>query len=101
MSINSFVRTLAAPPPEFAWAWALERPASEQLSVHVVRELATEARTLPNEDELILWFGAPILNTGRIFSIISATTNAGAPPDSTSKLTAGRSPPPTPGYERC
>jgi 4'-phosphopantetheinyl transferase len=59
VSINSFVRTVAAPPPEFAWAWALERPASEQLSVYVVRELATEARTLPNEDELILWFGAP------------------------------------------
>jgi 4'-phosphopantetheinyl transferase len=59
VSINSFVRTVAAPPPEFAWAWALERPTSEQLSVYVVRELATEARTLPNEDELILWFGAP------------------------------------------
>jgi 4'-phosphopantetheinyl transferase len=59
VSIDTSVRTLVAPPWEFAWAWALERPASERLSVYVVPELADETRTLPNEDELILWFGAP------------------------------------------
>ena len=59
MSIDTFIRTLVAPPREFAWAWALERPASEPLSVYVVPEITTEARMLPSEDELILWFGAP------------------------------------------
>jgi 4'-phosphopantetheinyl transferase len=59
VSIDTFVRTLVAPPREFAWAWALERPASERLSVCVVHELAIETRTMPSEDELILWFGAP------------------------------------------
>jgi 4'-phosphopantetheinyl transferase len=59
VSIDTFVQTLPAPPQEFAWAWALERPASERLSVYVMHELAVAMRTLPNEDELILWFGVP------------------------------------------
>jgi 4'-phosphopantetheinyl transferase len=59
VSIDTFIRTLVAPPREFAWAWALERPASKPLSVHVVPELTVEARMLPSEDELILWFGVP------------------------------------------
>jgi 4'-phosphopantetheinyl transferase len=50
---------VAAPPPEFAWAWALERSPAKQLRVRVVRELAVEIGTLPGEDELILWFGVP------------------------------------------
>jgi 4'-phosphopantetheinyl transferase len=59
VSIDAFIRTLVAPSGEFAWAWALERPASERLSVCVVPNLAIETRKLPSEDELILWFGAP------------------------------------------
>ena len=51
--------TLPAPPKEFAWAWALDRPASEPLNVHVVRELPIETIARPKEDELILWFGTP------------------------------------------
>jgi 4'-phosphopantetheinyl transferase len=67
VSIDTFIRTLVAPPREFAWAWALERPASEPLSVYVVPELTIEARMLPSEDELILWFGAPDPLGGRNF----------------------------------
>jgi 4'-phosphopantetheinyl transferase len=59
VSIDPFVRTLVAPPCEYAWAWALERPASERLSVCVVPNLSVETIRLPSEDELILWFGAP------------------------------------------
>jgi 4'-phosphopantetheinyl transferase len=59
MSIDTFVRTVAAPPEEFAWAWALERAASHRLSVSVVHELAVKTRTLTNDDELLLWFGVP------------------------------------------
>jgi 4'-phosphopantetheinyl transferase len=59
MSINTVIRTLVMPPAEFAWAWALERPPSEPLSVRVVSALTMETRAPPNEDELILWFGAP------------------------------------------
>jgi 4'-phosphopantetheinyl transferase len=59
MSIDAFIRTVAAPPAEFVWAWALERPASEALSVYVVPALTDETRAPPNENELILWFGAP------------------------------------------
>ncbi len=59
MTINAFVRTVAAPPQEFSWAWALERPASERLSVFVLHELPIGKRKLPKEDELILWFGIP------------------------------------------
>ena len=57
--IDTFVRTVARPPAEFAWAWALERDASEPLSVHVVRALTDETRAPPGENELVLWFGAP------------------------------------------
>jgi 4'-phosphopantetheinyl transferase len=59
VSVDISVRTLVAPPCEFAWAWALERPAFARLNVYVVPELGAETRTLPNQDELILWFGAP------------------------------------------
>lgn len=59
MSIDAFIRTVATPPAEFAWAWALERTASEPLSVHVVPALTDETRAPPSENELILWFGAP------------------------------------------
>jgi 4'-phosphopantetheinyl transferase len=58
VSIDLFVRTRAEPPREFAWAWALERPASEQLSVYVVPELAVPL-PLPKKDNLFLWFGVP------------------------------------------
>jgi 4'-phosphopantetheinyl transferase len=59
VSVDSLVRTVAAPPPEFAWAWALERRASERLSVSIVHELGVQTRAPPNEGELILWFGVP------------------------------------------
>jgi 4'-phosphopantetheinyl transferase len=59
VDVEISVRTLVTPPCEFAWAWALERPASERLNVYVVPELGTNTRTLPNEDELVLWFGVP------------------------------------------
>jgi 4'-phosphopantetheinyl transferase len=59
MTINTFVRTVAAPPRGFSWAWALERPASERLSVFVAHKLTIAKRMLPKEDELILWFGVP------------------------------------------
>jgi 4'-phosphopantetheinyl transferase len=59
VSIDTFVQTLPAPPKEFAWAWALDRPASEPLNVQIVRELPIETIARPKEDELILWFGAP------------------------------------------
>jgi len=72
MSINTFVQTLPAPPQEFAWAWALERAASEPLTVHVVDELPIETRGRPNEDELILWFGAPDPRSGpSLFNYLS------------------------------
>ena len=58
MSVDTFIRTVATPPAEFAWAWALERPASEPLSVNIVPSLTDEPRA-PSENELILWFGAP------------------------------------------
>jgi 4'-phosphopantetheinyl transferase len=59
VNIDTLVRTVATPPREFAWAWALERAASHPLSVSVVHELALETRTLPNDNELFLWFGVP------------------------------------------
>ena len=58
MNIDTFVRTVATPPAEFAWAWALARPASDSLRVHIVPALTDEMTALPREDELILWFGA-------------------------------------------
>jgi 4'-phosphopantetheinyl transferase len=59
MSIDNFVRTVAAPPPEFAWAWALERRPSERLRVSIVHELGLQTIAPPNEGELVLWFGVP------------------------------------------
>ncbi len=59
VNLDTFVQTQAAPPRDFAWAWALERPAAEPLSVHVVPEIPIEARKPPGDDELILWFGVP------------------------------------------
>ena len=59
MSIDTLVQTLARPSAEFAWAWALERPASEPLNECLVPTLAAEAKVPPRADELILWFGSP------------------------------------------
>jgi 4'-phosphopantetheinyl transferase len=59
MSIDTFIRTVATPPAEFAWAWALERPVFEPLSVYIVPALTDETRAPPTVNELILWFGAP------------------------------------------
>ena len=50
---------LAKPPAEYAWAWGLERRATDPLHVHVIPALTLEARELPREDELVLWFGSP------------------------------------------
>ena len=59
MSIDTFIRTVAAPRAEFSWAWALEHASSEALSVHVVPALTDETRTPPSENQLVLWFGEP------------------------------------------
>jgi 4'-phosphopantetheinyl transferase len=59
MNIETFIRTVVTPPAEFAWAWALERPPSEPLTVYVVPALTCETTGLPREDELVVWFGAP------------------------------------------
>jgi 4'-phosphopantetheinyl transferase len=58
MSVDTFIRTVATPPAEFAWAWAVEHPVSEPLSVYIVPSLTYEPKA-PSENELILWFGAP------------------------------------------
>ncbi len=68
MSMDTHIRTVATPPAEFAWSWALERPASEPLRVHIVPALPTEAKPLPREDELILWFGIPAPPDGPNYS---------------------------------
>ena len=54
-----FMRIITRPPAEFAWAWALERAASEPLNVRVLSSLTAESNAPPRADELILWFGAP------------------------------------------
>jgi 4'-phosphopantetheinyl transferase len=59
VNIDTFVRTVPAPPGEFSWAWALERAASQRLSISVLHELAVKPGTLPNDNELFLWFGVP------------------------------------------
>jgi 4'-phosphopantetheinyl transferase len=59
MSIDTLIRTLARPAAEFAWAWALERPASAPLNERVLAALAMEMKSPPRADEVILWFGAP------------------------------------------
>jgi 4'-phosphopantetheinyl transferase len=59
VSFDTFVRTLGKPPSEYAWAWALEHPATEPLRICVVHDLAIETRKPPDQDELVLWFGVP------------------------------------------
>jgi 4'-phosphopantetheinyl transferase len=59
MSVDEHVRTLATPPSEFAWAWALERPAGERLAVRVLPALTVAGRLPPRAEELVLWFGVP------------------------------------------
>ena len=59
MSIDTLIRTAPTPPAEFAWAWALERPASDTLNVRVLPALDAAAARPPRADELILWFGLP------------------------------------------
>jgi len=59
VSINIFIRTLVAPPREFALGAGASCVPATILGVHVVPELTLEARVLPSEHELILWFGAP------------------------------------------
>jgi 4'-phosphopantetheinyl transferase len=59
VSIDTLIRTLARPSAEFAWAWALERRASEPLNERVLPALTLETNTPPRADEVILWFGAP------------------------------------------
>lgn len=59
VGIDTLIRTLARPPAEFAWACALERPASEPLSKRVLSTLTGETNASPRADELVLWFGAP------------------------------------------
>ena len=59
MNIDSLILTLARPPAEFAWAWALERLAYEPLNEHILPALTVETKAQPRADELFLWFGAP------------------------------------------
>jgi 4'-phosphopantetheinyl transferase len=59
VSIDTLIRTLARPSAEFAWAWALERLASEPLNERILPALTLETKAPPRADELILWFGAP------------------------------------------
>jgi 4'-phosphopantetheinyl transferase len=61
------IQTVVSPGHEFASAWALERPASEPLRVHVVPSLPVETRGPPGESELILWYGAPGADGGPDF----------------------------------
>jgi 4'-phosphopantetheinyl transferase len=78
VNINTFVRTVASPPPEFAWAWALELSPSQRLHVDVVRELGVEPRMRPGEGELILWFGVPDPRGRNPFSYLSEDERARA-----------------------
>jgi 4'-phosphopantetheinyl transferase len=82
VSIETFVRTLTEPPREFAWGWALERSAFEQLSVHIVPELDAGTRTrpqLPGTDTLVLWFGVPHRHWGpNLPSLLSEEEHARA-----------------------
>ncbi len=79
MSIDTFIRTVVAPPAEFAWAWALERPPSEHLRIHVVPALPIGTSAAPSENELILWFGAPDARGGpNFFNCLSEDEQARA-----------------------
>jgi 4'-phosphopantetheinyl transferase len=64
VSIDSLILTLARPPAEFAWAWALERLASEPLNERIFPALTVETKAPPRADELFLWFGAPGTDDG-------------------------------------
>jgi 4'-phosphopantetheinyl transferase len=59
VSIDTIIRTLPRPSKDYAWAWALERPAPEPLNVRVLAALTVATNAPPRADELILWFGAP------------------------------------------
>lgn len=59
MSIGTLVRTLARPPSEFAWAWALERPAGEPLEVRILSAVPADRKVPPRAGELLLWFAVP------------------------------------------
>lgn len=59
VNIDTLIRTLARPPADYAWAWALERLASEPLNERILPALTVAAMAPPRPDELILWFGAP------------------------------------------
>lgn len=59
MGIDTLIRTLARPPAEYSWAWALERPASEPLNTRVLPALTLATNAPPRADELILWFAVP------------------------------------------
>jgi 4'-phosphopantetheinyl transferase len=59
VNIDRLIRTLVRPSADFAWAWALERDASEPLNERVLPALTAEAIAPPLADELILWFGEP------------------------------------------
>jgi len=74
VSIDTLIRTLARPAAEFAWAWALERHASEPLNERFLPVLMAETKAPPREDELILWFGAP--GTGDCSDLSSCLSEA-------------------------
>jgi 4'-phosphopantetheinyl transferase len=77
LNMNYFVRTVTAPPREFAWAWALERSASEPLRVSIAPELTVEGRTPPDKDELVLWFGVPDASDGQnVFNSLNKNEQA-------------------------
>jgi 4'-phosphopantetheinyl transferase len=67
VSTDTFIRTVATPPAEIAWAWAVELPVSEPLKIYIVPSLTDEPRA-PSENELILWFGAPETGAPEMFS---------------------------------
>ena len=64
MGVDTLIRTVATPPAGFAWAWALERPASEPLNTRILPALTMELNTPPRADELILWFAVPRAGDG-------------------------------------
>jgi 4'-phosphopantetheinyl transferase len=72
------IRSFVAPPADYAWAWALERSASAPLRVQIVRGLSLEARPQPEEDELLLWFGAPDSCDPSLFNYLNEDERARA-----------------------
>lgn len=59
MNVDDLVRTLPAAPSDYSWAWSMELSPSKPLNVRVIAALTAVAYEPPNEDEIILWFGAP------------------------------------------